>query len=293
MSKQTIWTNLKARGFSDNAIAAIMGNMEAESNCVSCRLQGDFSKGFSLSATYARKVDTGEISKNEFTNHGPNGGGFGLCQWTYPSRKSGLYECVKSRAASIGDEEAQLEWLWQELHQAEYASTLETLLSDCGLKDKVSVFMKKFERPQDQSEAAVQSRCLRAQNILNEFSATEAAPVAEAPEVPAITTEPESKEPESVNLIDKIKQALKTQTGKTCRPTCRVLKRRDKGRDVGMLQWALVDAGFDLGEWGPNKDGIDGYYGQKTEDAVNYLKGQLGITQDGICDLAVWNLIFQ
>ena len=192
----------------------------------------------------------------------------------------------------------QLEWLWQELHQAEYASTLETLLSDCGLKEKVSVFMKKFERPQDQSDAAIQSRCLRAQSILNELSTTEAAPIVETPEVPETTTEPESKDAESLSLMDKIKQAFgllaaKTQSDKTCKPTCRVLKRRDKGRDVGMLQWALVDAGFDLGEWGPNKDGIDGYYGQKTEDAVNYIKGQLGIAQDGICDLAVWNLIFQ
>ena len=46
MSKKTIWEYLKAKGFSDVAAAAIMGNMEAESNCVSCRLQGDFSTDF-------------------------------------------------------------------------------------------------------------------------------------------------------------------------------------------------------------------------------------------------------
>ncbi len=46
MSKQTIWQFLKHKGFSNIAAAALMGNMEAESNCVSCRVQGDFTNGF-------------------------------------------------------------------------------------------------------------------------------------------------------------------------------------------------------------------------------------------------------
>ena len=48
MSKKTIWEYLKAKGFSDIAAAAIMGNMEAESNCIAVRLQGDFTAGFGL-----------------------------------------------------------------------------------------------------------------------------------------------------------------------------------------------------------------------------------------------------
>ena len=35
MSKDNIWRFLKHKGFSDVAAAAIMGNMEAESGCVS------------------------------------------------------------------------------------------------------------------------------------------------------------------------------------------------------------------------------------------------------------------
>ena len=41
MSKLTIWNTLKHKGFSDEAAAAILGNMEAESNCISTRVQGD------------------------------------------------------------------------------------------------------------------------------------------------------------------------------------------------------------------------------------------------------------
>ena len=58
MSKETIWQFLKHKGFSSEAAAAILGNMEAESNCVSCRLQGDFTKGFARFVAYAELAET-------------------------------------------------------------------------------------------------------------------------------------------------------------------------------------------------------------------------------------------
>ena len=66
MSKETIWHYLKHKGFSDIAAAALMGNMEAESNCVSCRLQGDFTNGFKRSIDYTAQVDAGNIGRHEF-----------------------------------------------------------------------------------------------------------------------------------------------------------------------------------------------------------------------------------
>ena len=66
MSKETIWNYLKHKGFSDIAAAALMGNMEAESNCVSNRLQGDFTNGFKRSVDYTAQVDAGNISRHEF-----------------------------------------------------------------------------------------------------------------------------------------------------------------------------------------------------------------------------------
>ena len=111
MSKQNIWNFLKHKGFSDVAAAAIMGNMEAESNCVSNRLQGDFTSGFKRSAEYTAKVDTWKISRNEFIYNGPGGGGYGLCQWTYFTRKAGLYDLAQEQGVSIGDEFIQVEWL--------------------------------------------------------------------------------------------------------------------------------------------------------------------------------------
>ena len=104
MSKKTIWEYLKAKGFSDAATAAIMGNMEAESNCIAVRLQGDFTAGFARSNEYTAKVDSGEISREQFVYNGPGGGGYGLCQWTYWSRKAGLYDLAKEQGVSVGSE---------------------------------------------------------------------------------------------------------------------------------------------------------------------------------------------
>ena len=58
MSKKTIWEYLKAKGFSDIAAAAIMGNMEAESNCAAVRLQGDFTAGYRKSTSIPQRLTT-------------------------------------------------------------------------------------------------------------------------------------------------------------------------------------------------------------------------------------------
>lgn len=174
MSKQTIWNQLKARGFSDVAAAAIMGNLEAESNCISNRIQGDFTKGYLRSAQYTAQVDAGNINRNEFINDGPGGGGYGLAQWTLQSRKAGLYDLAKKTGTSIGDEAMQVEWLCQELQLDEYRKVLETLKASPSIRECSDVIMKIYERPADQSEAALRQRAEFGRAIYQEFSKGEA-----------------------------------------------------------------------------------------------------------------------
>ena len=38
------------------------------------------------------------------------------------------------------------------------------------------------------------------------------------------------------------------------------------------VQQALIDRGYDLGTFGPKKDGVDGKYGDKTSEAVMKFK---------------------
>lgn len=174
MSKQTIWNQLKARGFSDVAAAAIMGNLEAESNCISNRVQGDFTKGYQRSAQYTAQVDAGNLDRHEFIYDGPGGGGYGLCQWTYQPRKAGLYDLAKKTGTSIGDEAMQIEWLCQELQQPEYKTVLATLMASPSIRECSDVIVKIFERPADQSEAVLKQRAEFGRAMYQEFSKSEA-----------------------------------------------------------------------------------------------------------------------
>lgn len=170
MSKKTIWDLLKAKGFSDVAAAAIIGNMEAESNCIPYRIQGDFSAGYQKSKDYTANVDHGVISKDDFIYHGPGGGGYGLMQWTYFSRKAGLYDLTVPKSISIGDEAQQVNWLVEELNQGEFQSVMGTLVLSNSIRECSDSLIKKYLRPADQSEAACVQRAKLGQDFYNEFA---------------------------------------------------------------------------------------------------------------------------
>lgn len=54
------------------------------------------------------------------------------------------------------------------------------------------------------------------------------------------------------------------------------------GEGVKWIQWELVEAGYDLGTSGPNKDGIDGECGTKTVNAIIAFQQSCKITADGL-----------
>lgn len=189
MSKKTIWEYLKAKGFSDVAAAAVMGNMEAESNCISCRLQGDFSTDYQKSREYTKQVDTGSISRDQFIYNGPGGGGYGLCQWTFWSRKAGLYDLAKSQGTSIESEFIQVEWLVRELWQDEFKSVLNTLQNSESIRECSDAMIKKFLRPADQSDAVCVQRAKFARAIYAEFAGGEAEDPDGQPDMIQVTEE--------------------------------------------------------------------------------------------------------
>ena len=174
MSKETIWRYLKHKGFSDVAAAALMGNMEAESNCVSNRLQGDFTSGFKRSIDYTARVDAGSISRHEFIYDDPGGGGYGLCQWTYPPRKAGLYDLAEEQGVSVGDEFIQVEWLTRELWQEEYKGVREVLEKSVSIRECSDMIVKQFLKPADQSEAVCKYRADLGRALYQQFSEAEA-----------------------------------------------------------------------------------------------------------------------
>ena len=183
MSKQTIWQYLKNKGFSNVAAAALMGNMEAESNCVAARLQGDFTAGYQRSAEYTKRIDEGTISRNEFMYNGPGGGGYGLMQWTYHSRKAGLYDLAQEQGLSVGDEFLQVEWLTRELWQPEFKSVLEVLQNSVSIRECSDCLVRKYLRPADQSDAVCAYRAKLAREFYQEYAEMEAEDPAGQPEM--------------------------------------------------------------------------------------------------------------
>lgn len=121
---KTIWEFLKSQGLNDYGAAGLMGNLYAESGLSPTNLQNTYNNKFGMTDDeYTAAVDAGR-----YGNFIHDSAGYGLAQWTFWSRKQGLYDYAKSTGKSIGDLTMQLEFLFQELSSG-YKSVLSTLKS--------------------------------------------------------------------------------------------------------------------------------------------------------------------
>ena len=170
MSKQTIWNYFKRHTqLSDEAIAGIMGNFEAESNNESCRVQGDFTADRRTSREYAQKVNSGAISPQQWQS---DARGFGLAQWTYFSRKANLLSTAQSYGTGIEDETTQIRFFLAEM-QTEFVSTWRALLNDPTILEAARLVCVNYERPAVNNVAA---RADCGQTIYNQFHGKDVEP---------------------------------------------------------------------------------------------------------------------
>ena len=150
-------------------VCGLMGNLVAESNLVSYVVQG-YGRDLEYCRQYTAQVDNGTISEYNFVYKGPNGGGYGLAQWTSHGRKQNLYDYAKkTHNYSIGDKEMQIQFLMIELENS-YPSTLAVLKSDATLKEKSDYVLVHFESPLDQSDAVKQQRYEYSLDVYNTYS---------------------------------------------------------------------------------------------------------------------------
>ena len=96
----------------EKAVAGLLGNIKAESDFIPNNLQNSFEKTLGSDVEYTRKVESKEISRASFSH---DGAGYGLCQWTYHTRKQGLLNYAKSTGVSISDPGMQVSFLYKEL----------------------------------------------------------------------------------------------------------------------------------------------------------------------------------
>lgn len=191
-----IWNYFKNKLGNEYGVAGLMGNLQAESGLCPYRVEGDFTSGYTKSVAYTNNVNTGVISKNQFVNYGYNGSttqkGYGLCQWTYWSRKQGLYELWKNGGySSIGSIELACDYLWYELGTYGLRDTLKNATS---IRQASDVILHDFENPADQSTAVEELRASMGQNWYNQFSGT-GGTEPDIPDVPDPEPDPEP-EPE-------------------------------------------------------------------------------------------------
>ena len=127
-NEEKIWNYLSKKGISDFGVAGLMGNIYAESGLSPTNLQNTFEKKLGYSDTaYTNAVDNGT-----YKNFAKDSAGYGLCQWTYHTRKQALLDYAKSKSKSIGDLEMQLNFLYKEL--SESYSSLQTKRASYGQK---------------------------------------------------------------------------------------------------------------------------------------------------------------
>lgn len=181
---QNIWDYLRDYSpFTEEGIAALMGNMWAESGCTPYACQPSRPKNICLN--YIEKVDNNQITRSQFIHGGcsSTGGytstqlGFGLCQWTITSRKTGLYDHVfpnyPTMTGTIGDLYKQLEYVLEEISpNTGFRSVYNVLTTSHNINECSDIVLEVYENPEVQTQAVHELRQTYSRQVYNEYSGT-------------------------------------------------------------------------------------------------------------------------
>ena len=162
---EKIWNFFLDERFSIYGIAALMGNLFAESGLDPKNLQNSCEKRLNYTdAEYTAAVDNGT-----YKNFAYDGAGYGLPQFTFPSRKEAFYKYAKDAGKSIGDLETQLLFMVKEMKK-DFKSVYSALKTASDVKTASDLVLKKYEAPKDQSDAVKRKRAEYGQEYFNRFS---------------------------------------------------------------------------------------------------------------------------
>lgn len=162
--RDKIWTFLMSEISNPYGVAGLMGNIEAESTYISINLQDAYEKRLAFTdRTYTDAVDSGIYSREMFIK---DGAGYGLAQWTYPTRKAGLYDYCKASNVSIGSLFPQLGFMVDELREMGLIDKLKTAKS---VKEASDLILTKYEMPADQSESVKDYRARKGLSVYSYY----------------------------------------------------------------------------------------------------------------------------
>lgn len=139
---EIIWKFLKQKGFSEAGAAGAMGNMNAESGLQPNNLENTGNTRLGMTdAQYTAAVDNGT-----YKNFVHDSFGYGICQWTWWSRKQALLNFCEQKNKSVGDLTTQLEFFVKELQQS-FSNVYKTLITSNDVKECSDAMLFKFEAP--------------------------------------------------------------------------------------------------------------------------------------------------
>lgn len=163
MNGHKIWNFLKEQGFNDFGAAGVLGNIYAESACKSTNLQSTGNKALGMTD----EEYTVAVNNGTYTNFVRDAHGYGLCQWTYWSRKLALYNLAIKSGRSIGDMELQLTFMLREFKSYKILDAMKNAKS---IYDATKIMMLDYEKPYDQSEQAILRRTKYAEQFYNQYA---------------------------------------------------------------------------------------------------------------------------
>ena len=150
-----IWKYFTSHGWSESAVAGLLGNLQKESGVECIRVQNDVSRDRKKSIDYTNSV--GSV-RDQFIKDSK---GYGLAQWTTSNRKAGLWDLAVSRGKSVGDADVQIEFLFTEFERGTPAdkepgsklcnvigkNSLAQLKKSQDVQEATWIVLSQFEKP--------------------------------------------------------------------------------------------------------------------------------------------------
>lgn len=180
---EKIWNFLLERIHNEFGVAALMGNLSAESGLRPNNMENYYEAKLDFTDdSYTAAVDDGS-----YKNFIKDAVGYGIAQWTYHTRKQNLYVYLKNvKKVSIGDLEGQLEFLYKEL-SSDFKAVLNTLCNATNIYDASTFVLIKFENPKNKSDSVKNTRAAKGKEFYDQFAGKKNNPAPKPPATPKKT----------------------------------------------------------------------------------------------------------
>ena len=249
--QQIIYNKFRQFGLTEAGTLGLLGNFQEESGCEPNRLENDFDSYRRVSKEYVASATSGKMTKTEFCK----AIGFGIAQWTFPSRKANLWEFWKSSGKALDNVYMQIEFVIKELKH-DFPELWKLLCTSNDMYTCVKRVCYDFENPQIKN---IDTRFRYANEIKNSIE---------------LNKWEDYKETEQSSNVDKIEINHKLN-----------LRTVDKNCYNFTMEIYLIQTLLALRNYGVI---IDGIWGESSNSAILEFQKDNNLVADGIVGPKTW-----